>query len=118
MTKCVGDKKEFKCENCPAVFNTASNLKAHITNKSCEIQCNLCDKTLKSAGYLDKHIASVHKVQMEVVKTIEGHIGLFPSTELQKDLHCSLCDFKATCAAKLKRHMTKHNPKPAKVSKM
>ena len=55
---------------------------------------------------------------MEVVKTIDGHLGLFPSTELQKDLHCSLCDFKATCAAKLKRHMTKHNPKPAKVSKM
>ena len=75
MTKCVGDKKEFKCENCPAVFNTASNLKAHITNKSCEIQCNLCDKTLKSAGYLEKHISSVRRVQMEVVKTIEGHIG-------------------------------------------
>ena len=111
MTKCVSDKKEFKCENCPAVFNTAGNLKAHITNKSCEIQCNLCDKTLTSAGYLDKHIASVHKVQMEVVKTTEGHIGLFQSTELQKDLHCNLCDFKATCAAKLKRHMIK----PAKV---
>ena len=105
MTKCVGDKKEFKCETCPAVFNTAGNLKAHITNKSCEIQCNLCDKTLTSAGYLDKHIASVHKVQMEVVKTTEGHIGLFTSTELKKDLHCNLCDFKATCAAKLKRHM-------------
>ena len=49
------------------------------------------------------------------MKTTEGHIGLFTSTELQKDLHCNLCDFKATCAAKLKRHMTKHNPKPAKV---
>ena len=64
---------------------TAGNLKAHITSKSCdEIQCNLCDKTLKSAGYLEKHISSVHRVQMKVVKTIEGHIGLFPSTELQK----------------------------------
>ena len=62
MTKCVGDKKESKCENYPAVFNTAGNLKAHITNKSCEIQCNLCDETLTSAGYLDKHIAYVHKV--------------------------------------------------------
>ena len=85
MPKCVGDKNLFKCENCPAVFNTARNLKAHITRKSCdEIQCNLCDKTLKSAGYLEKHISSVHRVQMKVVKTIEGHIGLFPSTELQK----------------------------------
>ena len=44
---------------------------------------------------------------MEVVKTTEGHIGLFTSTELQKDLYCNLCDFKATCAAKLKRHMIK-----------
>ena len=44
----------------------------------------ISDKTLKSAGYLEKHISSVHRVQMKVVKTIEGHIGLFPSTELQK----------------------------------
>ena len=51
---------------------------------------------------------------MEVVKTIEGHIGLFPPTELQKDLHCTLCDFIAITASKLKRHMIKHNPKPAK----
>ena len=28
MTKCVGDKKAIKCENCPAVFNTAGSLKA------------------------------------------------------------------------------------------
>ena len=77
---------------------TAGNLKAHITSKSCdEIQCNLCDKTLKSAGYLEKHISSVHRVQMKVVKTIEGHIGLF--NWAPKDLHCSLRD-KATCAAK------------------
>ena len=41
MTKCGSDKTEFKCEKCPAVFTTAGNLKAHITNKSCEIQCNL-----------------------------------------------------------------------------
>ena len=41
-------------------------------------KCNQCDfdKTLKSAGYLEKHISSVHRVQMKVVKTIEGHIGL------------------------------------------
>ena len=57
------------------------------------------------------------RVQMDIVKTAEGHIGLFPSTELQKDLHCTLCDFIATKASKLKRHMISHNPKPVKVEK-
>ena len=103
-----------KCENCHTVFNTAGNLNVHMANKSFEIQCNLCDKTLKSAGYLEKHISS-NRVQTRVVKTSEGHKGLFPSTELRNDLHCSLCDFIAPKASKVKRHMVKHNPKPAKV---
>ena len=30
-----GDKKEFKCENCPAKFNKACNLKDHKTNNRC-----------------------------------------------------------------------------------
>ena len=106
ITKCVGDKNEFKCENCPAVFSTAGNLKAHITNKS----SNAISVIKRWKHYLEKDISSVHIVKMEVVKTIDGHLGLFPSTELQKDLHCSLCDFKATCAARLRRHMIHHNP--------
>ena len=61
------------------------------------------------------HLIYTHRVQTEVVKTREGHIGLFPSTELQKDLHCSFCDFIASIASKLKRHMVKNNLKPAKV---
>ena len=50
MIKCIGVKMAIRCENCPTVFNTAVNLKVHMTNKSCEIQCNLCDKTLKREG--------------------------------------------------------------------
>ena len=33
LTKCIGEKS-FKCENCPAVFNTEGNFKVHVTNKS------------------------------------------------------------------------------------
>ena len=69
VTKCIGEKS-FKCENCPAVFNTEWNLKVHVTNKSCPVKCNRCDKTLKNAGYLDRHMASVHSVQMQVVKKL------------------------------------------------
>ena len=50
MTKCIGVKNAIKLKNCPIVFNTAGNLKVHMTNKICEIQCNLCDKTLKREG--------------------------------------------------------------------
>ena len=114
MRKCIGEKA-FKCENCCALFNIKDNLKVHVTKQSCPIKCNLCDKQLKSAGFMNKHIASVHRVQTEVVKTTEGHIGLFQTTQFRKDLHCTLCDFIATKASKLKRHMIKHNPKPAKV---
>ena len=60
---CGGDKKEFKCENCPAKFNKACNLKDHKTNNRCTVQCNLCDKTLKSAGFLEKHMSSFHQQQ-------------------------------------------------------
>ena len=115
LAKCVGEKKAIKCENCPALFNRTENMKVHMTNKRCEIKCNFCDKRLKSAAFLNKHIANVHRVKMEVVKTTEGHIGLFTSTELRKDLNCYLCDFIATKPSKLKRHMIKHNPKPPKV---
>ena len=64
MTKCIGVKKAIKCENWPTVFNTAVNLKVNMTNKSCEIQCNLCDKTLNSACYLEKHISSTHRQKL------------------------------------------------------
>ena len=56
--KCVGEKKAFKCENCPATFNKADNLKVHMANKRCSVQCNLCEKTLQSEFYLEKHISS------------------------------------------------------------
>ena len=79
MKKCIGEMA-FKCENCPALFKREDHLKVHVNKKRCSIQCNICDKNLKSAGRLDKHIESVHRVQMQVVKTIEGHIGLFQST--------------------------------------
>ena len=94
MAKCVSE--EFKCENCRAVFNRADGLKRHVDKNRCEIQCNLFDKTLKSTEYLEKHNESTHRVQMNVVKTKEGHIGLFQSTELQNNLKCTRCDFVAT----------------------
>ena len=115
MIKCVGENKAFECENCASAFNKADALKAHMSHKSCAVQCNLCDKKCKSAFYLEKHISSTHRLQMNVVKTAEGHIGLFPSTDARKDLNCTLCDFVATKPSKLTRHMINHNPKPAKV---
>ena len=113
---CGGDKKELKCENCPAKFNKACNLKDHKTNNRCTVQCNLCDKTLKSAGFLEKHMSSFHQQQTHVVKTSEGHIGLFPSSviKVRKDLSCDVCDFVAPAPSKLMRHMSKHN-KPTKI---
>ena len=54
VTKCVGDKKAHKCERCPAVFTTAGNVKEHMDKNRCTIQCNICDKTLKSEAYLEK----------------------------------------------------------------
>ena len=113
MAKCVNG--EFKCKNCPVVFTRKDYLKEHIDKNRCEIQCNICDKTLKSAELLEKHIQSTHRVQINVVKTKEGHIGRFQSTELQHCLNCTQCDFVAAHPSKLKRHMIKHDPKPVKV---
>ena len=116
VTKCIGDgEKSCKCDDCPAVFKTEGSLRVHVTNKSCPVKCNQCDKTLKNAGYLDKHMASAHSVLLQVVKTSEGHIGLFQSAKVQNDLHCTLCDFIGTKPSLLKRHMITHNPKPDKV---
>ena len=48
-------------------------------------------------------------VQMNVVKTSEGHIGLFPSSviKVRKDLSCDVCDFMAPKPSNLVRHMSK-----------
>ena len=131
ITKCVGDKNEFKCENCPAVFSTAGNLKAHITNKS----SNAISVIKGWKHYLEKHISSVHIVQMEVVKTIDGHLGLFPSTDskkicsavfvtskqhvlrnwrdtwqntIQNQLRCPKCDMTFMFKSDLNRHIVTH----------
>ena len=112
--KC-GEFGEFKCKNCPVVFTRKHHLKEDIDKNRCEIQCNICDKTLKSAEFLEKHIQTTHRVQINVVKTKEGHIGRFQSTELQHSLNCTQCDFVAAHPSKLKRHMIKHDPKPVKI---
>ena len=101
MKKCVSEERDFKCENCPAVFKRDDMLKLHVAKKRCQVQCNFCDKTCKSSYYLEKHISQTHRVQMNVVKTTEGHMGLFPTTEVRKDFKCTRCDFVA-------RHMITH----------
>ena len=46
VTKCIGGgEKSFKCDNCPAVFKTEGNLRVQVTNKSCPLKCNQCDKS-------------------------------------------------------------------------
>ena len=87
MKKCVGEG--FKCENCPAVFKREDMLKVQVAKKRCQVQCNFCDKACKSAYYLEKHISQTHRVQMNVVKTAEGHVGNFPTTVVRKDLNCT-----------------------------
>ena len=114
MIKWVGEQKAFKCDCCYAVFNRASMLKVNITNKSCQVQCNLCDKACLSAFYLGKHISQTHRVQMNTVKTAEGHFGHFSTTVVRKDLNCTRCDFVATKPSKLSRHMLTHDPKAIK----
>ena len=114
MKKCVSRERDFKCENCPAVFKREDMLKLHVVKKRCQVRCNFCDKTCKSSYYLEKHISQTHRVQMNVVKTSEGHMGLFPTTEVRKDLKCTRCDFVATHPSKLSRHMITHDPKAIK----
>ena len=110
-SKCFAEKS-FKCEKCDKVFNRKHNLKCHIEMKRCEMTCNHCGKTLKSSAFLDKHMASQHQAQISLVKTSEGHIGLFQSDS--NDLKCTSCEFVAVARSKLKRHMKTHNPKIAK----
>ena len=110
-SKCFAEKS-FKCEKCDKVFNRKHNLKCHIEMKRCEMTCNHCGKTLKSSAFLDKHMASQHQAQTSLVKTSEGHIGLFQTDS--NDLNCTSCEFIAVARSKLKRHMKTHNPKPAK----
>ena len=46
VTKCIGGgENSFKCDNCPAVFKTEGNLRVQVTNKSCPLKCNQCDKS-------------------------------------------------------------------------
>ena len=112
ISKCVAENR-FKCDKCDKAFNRKDNLKRHIEMKGCEITCNQCGKNLQSTARLDKHMASVHQDQINVVKTSDGHVGIFHSES--NDLKCTLCEFVAVDRWKLTRHMRSHNPKPAKV---
>ena len=67
---------------------------------------------MQLAARWDWHVASVYKTQINVVKTSDGHVGLFHSES--NDLKCTLCEFVAVDKWKLTRHMRSHNPKPAK----
>ena len=99
------DERVLKCEKCEATCKGGRKLKTHMDSHR-EVNCKHCDKripynsrnshtnshkTLQSEFYLEKHISSTHRVQMNLVKTAEGHIGFFPSNELQNDLHCTHC---------------------------
>ena len=62
-----------------------------------------------------------HRVETNVVKTSEGHIGLFPSSVImvREDLSCNLCDFVAPKPSNLVRHMSTQTSKgQTKVSKV
>ena len=110
-TKCLGEN--FKCENCGKVYKRKYNLKIHMENENCSISCDRCGKDFKTAGHMEKHIRSTHQIQVNVVETSEGHMGLFQTSQAPVDLNCPLCGFAATKPSKLKRHMMTHK-KPEK----
>ena len=111
-TKCLDET--YKCEKCAKVYKRKDKLKIHIENENCAISCDRCGKDFKTAGLMEKHVRSTHQIQANVVRTSEGHMGLFQPTQAPVNLNYTLCDFAATKSSKLKRHMITHNPKPAK----
>ena len=111
-TKCL--EETYKCEKCAKVYKRKDKLKIHIENENCSISCDRCGKHFKTAGYMENHMRSTHQIQVNAVKTSEGHVGLFQPTEAPLDLNCTICGYAATKGSKLKRHMITHNPKPAK----
>ena len=110
-TKCL--EETYKCEKCAKVYKRKDKLKIHIENENCSISCDRCGKHFKTAGYMENHMRSTHQIQVNAVKTSEGHVGLFQPTEAPLDLNCTICGYAATKGSKLKRHMITHNPKPA-----
>ena len=46
------------------------------------------------------NVRSTHQIQVNVVKTSEGHMGLFQTSQAPVDLNCPLCGFAATNPSK------------------
>ena len=94
-SKCVAENR-FKCDKCNKAFNRKEH---HIKMMRCEITCSQCGENLQLGARLDWHVASVHKAQINIVKTSDGHVGLFHSES--NDLKCTLCEFVAVDKWKL-----------------
>lgn len=90
MTSAVqSPQKKFKCEQCNYSSHRKSNLRQHKeTHSTASIPCNECRKTFKSATLLNKH-KRTHQ----------------PEEEHQ----CVLCEFVATRADLLSRHITRNH---------
>ena len=50
----------FACDECGKTYSDKGDLKKHKTSHAGPVQCDLCDKTVKSTFRLSRHISSMH----------------------------------------------------------
>ncbi|XP_063630677.1 zinc finger protein 93-like [Cydia splendana] len=96
--QCALTKRDFKCNECPASFDSFKFLTNH--NKRRHIQeiypCNLCTKTFLTDGKLKEH-------------TVKVHSGL-QNRNRRSFTDCVICEKKFDTRADLKRHIRTHGP--------
>ena len=64
------NKKLFKCEKCPAAYNTLSNLEMHVKNihEGVKYKCDLCDESFTLKKNVGRHKKRVHTKNRPLVK--------------------------------------------------
>ena len=106
---------QFACDECGKTYSDKGDLKKHKTSHAGPVQCDLCDKTVKSTFRLSRHISSMHGDDAESGKFIcEVCSSTLRTKEYlkrhMKNVHCgysfmcSICDKKF----KTKYHLTQH----------
>lgn len=119
-TKEKQNAKSFKCTKCNFETNYKNGLKIHEKKKHTSVEmvnfprsCNICDKELRNAAEMKKHIKS-HSYKEANYKcddcefigasdfTMEVHLGKCDSEKYE----CGLCDFEATSIDNLEIHLT------------
>ena len=87
----------YPCEECKIEFYSEALLEKHLNAQHKRINCDSCDETFESRSILDTHMIEIHSKKSS-----------------QSCWNCDDCEFVASCASGLMKHLQVNSHQPSK----